>query len=46
MIIIIAVFDSEDDDDDDDKGQEKVTEIAKVNIARVINQSEKRNTQS
>ncbi len=44
MIIVIAVFDSEDNDDDNNEGWEEIVKIAKVNIARVIRQSEKRNT--
>ena len=45
IITVIAVFDSKNNDNDDDKGWEEVTKIAKVNIARVTRQSEKRNTQ-
>ena len=45
MIIIITVSDSE-DDDDDDEGWEEAAEVTKINTARVISQSEKRNTQS
>ncbi len=44
VIIVVAVSDSE-DDDDDDEGQEEIIKVVKVNIARVICQSEERNTQ-
>ena len=45
IIIIIVISDSEDNNDDDNKRWEEAAEIAKINITRVINQSEKRNTQ-
>ncbi len=41
---MIIVSDSE-DNDDDNKRWEEIIKIIKINTARVISQSEKRNTQ-